>query len=300
MRENATKTIEIEAVDDDLDDDTVMRFLEYIYTNDYAVPDPVVLQLPSDTKYVAEAFLLNKDGLTRSNEVQEPTIADDLERAVPTRKSKKDKKKRRSVWYEEEPIPVAVEESELEPEVAAEEIIEEVEPACEVPPREHHLSTPRADPFKSGNSTTSRSRLWTHFCSQAQQAKPSEPWLPPADNDPREDFTAIFMCHARLYKFSDRYECPELVELSLQKLRLTLSRYQFHQERASDVVDLIRYTYQHAMEFEEGRDKLKALVLDYAVCYVQQLSKEKSFLDLLEEPGSLASDLLVKMVGLFD
>jgi len=56
MREAETKTINIEDVDGDIDGETVMRFIEYAYTGDYTVPEPEVLQLPTDTKFVVEAF----------------------------------------------------------------------------------------------------------------------------------------------------------------------------------------------------------------------------------------------------
>lgn len=50
MREASEKIIKIEAVDDDLDDHTVMQFLEFMYTGKYSVPDPVVVQVSSESK----------------------------------------------------------------------------------------------------------------------------------------------------------------------------------------------------------------------------------------------------------
>lgn len=76
MRENETKTIEIEAVDDDIDDDTVTRFLEYVYTGEYPVPDPVVLQLSSDSKEVTKPFCSSEP--VQLQESQAPAVEEEV------------------------------------------------------------------------------------------------------------------------------------------------------------------------------------------------------------------------------
>lgn len=53
------------------------------------------------------------------------------------------------------------------------------------------------------------------------------------------------------------------------------------------------------MEYAEGHDKLRLLLLDCAVCGVNQLSQNESFVRLVQENGSLSSDLLVKMASFF-
>ena len=115
------------------------------------------------------------------------------------------------------------------------------------------------------------------------------------DNDERDDYAVVFLCHARLYKFSDRYGCKGLMNLALQKLRLTLSRYIFHKERAASVVELIQYTNAHTLDFDQGHDRLRALVLEYASCYFRELMQEPSFIQLLQEGGPLPSDLMAKL-----
>lgn len=50
------ETIEIKDVEGDIDDDTVMRFIEYAYSGDYTVPDLDIVQLPTDSKELQEAF----------------------------------------------------------------------------------------------------------------------------------------------------------------------------------------------------------------------------------------------------
>lgn len=170
------------------------------------------------------------------------------------------------------------------------------EETCTKPERDP--KEPQPSPFVTTIAVATRRKLWEVFCDPVDVHQ-SQVWLPPSNNDEREDFTLVFLCHARLYKFADRYHCPEVVSLSLRRLRLTLSRYFYFEERASAVVELIRYTYQHTMEFEQGYDKLRLLVLDYATCWIQELSGEESLIELMKEPGPLASDLLLRLVGLF-
>lgn len=104
------------------------------------------------------------------------------------------------------------------------------------------------------------------------------------------------MCHTCLYVFSNRYECETFRELCLQKLRLTLSRYQLHEERCPDVTRLVQCSYGHTMHYQRGSDKLRNLVSDYVVCHVRDMCGEAEFLDLLQRCDGLASDLLVKLM----
>lgn len=295
MKENETKTIEIEDVDGDIDDETVMRFLEYVYTGDYTVPNPVVLELPFDTKEVKEVVSSKETAQSKASKERFFEHEQNLDYLDIEETQGKEMTREKKRWRKLAPQQLH----------AWYTLLPEEELGIVHDTFGHPLAELRGpNPFVSGTGTITRTRLWGEFCSAAKlaYARLPEPrsWLPPVDNNQCEDFSSVFLCHARLYKFSDRYDMPQLVTLSLQRLRATLSKYEFHQERASAVVDLIRYAYQHTMEYEEGYDKLRLLVLDYTVCYVQQLAREPSFIDLMKEPGPLATDLLGKMVALFE
>ena len=121
-----------------------------------------------------------------------------------------------------------------------------------------------------------------------------EPWEPRQNKESCEDYTQVFLCHARLYVFSDRYGIEPLLELTQQKLRLTLSTFNLFDERVSDIIELVRYTYEHTMEHEEGIDKLRSLVMDYVTCQMEAIVKDKDFITMLQEPGALAKDLVLK------
>lgn len=234
MKEKQLQTIEIEDVDGDIDDDTVMRFIEFAYSGDYTVPDPDVLQLPTDL----------------------------------------DKKKKKSVDAESTVSSSSLAEPLPEPELE----------------EDHRMKRTPGPALQIANLT--RQKQWNQFCSEVYVVQHA--WEPEA-NDEREDYTTVFLCHARLYKFADRYDCENLMVLVLQKLRLTLSCYIFYKERASAVVELVRYTYTHTLDSDQGYDGLKTLVLEYATCYFRELMQDLSFVQLLQEGGSLPSDLMAKV-----
>jgi hypothetical protein len=52
---------------EDVDEGTFVRFVEYMYTNDYPVPDPVIVQMASDS-----TFENGQDGIEETAAVDEP------------------------------------------------------------------------------------------------------------------------------------------------------------------------------------------------------------------------------------
>lgn len=108
----------------------------------------------------------------------------------------------------------------------------------------------------------------------------------------------MFLCHARLYKFADRYGCAQLMSLTLHKLRLTLCKYRLYTSRTGDIINLIRYTYTHTADQTDGHAKLRAVVLDFVVGYCYELAQHLPFIHLLEEGGPFAGNFLAKTIGL--
>ncbi|KAI9891153.1 MAG: hypothetical protein M1814_002996 [Vezdaea aestivalis] len=65
---------------------------------------------------------------------------------------------------------------------------------------------------------------------------------------PCENYTEVFLCHARLYVFADRYDVEPLRQLTLHKLQRTLADFTLYDERTRDVVELVKYTYSNTAE----------------------------------------------------
>jgi hypothetical protein len=237
---------------EDVDESTFVRFVEYMYTNDYLVPDPVIAQMTSKGT--------SEDGQDRIEPEPEPEST----KQGSWSSIKKDNKKRKKslmgdIWSME---------------------------ALPEEPREEYRQC-------------KKDQLWSEF-TEAACVRHHEPWEPRQNKESCEDYTQVFLCHARLYIFSDRYGIEPLQELVPQKLRLILSTFILFDERVPDIVELVRFTYEHTMEHEEGIDKLRNLVMDYVTCQVEAIVNDRDFITLLQEPGALAKDLVLKSLRRLD
>jgi hypothetical protein len=270
MREAKTKTIEIKHIDGDIDDNTVLGFIEYVYTGDYSVPEPVialsseVMMGESSGGKTSEEPDLNLASMP--NDANEPSI--EVEEPVTDgwglRKSDKRRKKKSTQYpfYEDD---------------------------------KYEAVSAEANEYR----TSRKEKLWSDFCSQASPRE-GKVWQTHESKNAEEDYTIVFLCHARLYNFCCRYDCNALMPLCLQKLRVALSRFQLHQERVQDIVNLIGYVYHHSTEDDRNFDKLKGLVIDYVVCHLESITKHTDFLHLLQEEGPLAKDLMTKTLERLD
>ncbi|OAL20619.1 hypothetical protein AYO22_08628 [Fonsecaea multimorphosa] len=135
---------------------------------------------------------------------------------------------------------------------------------------------------------------WDAFKIKAHTV-PKVSWEPEVNEDPRQDYTPVFLCHARLYVFSDKYFIEPLEELVLQKLRLTLSSFKLHPQRVGDVVELLNYTYENTPAYDGKIDKLRNLVSDYLVCHIEKIVHNAEFINLLGN-SDLVKDFLPKLV----
>ena len=76
------------AILEDVDEGTFVRFVEYMYTNDYSVPDPVIVQMASNSTFESD-----QDGIEETASVDEPLPAQ-VEESMWSSSTKKDKKKK--------------------------------------------------------------------------------------------------------------------------------------------------------------------------------------------------------------
>ena len=150
-----------------------------------------------------------------------------------------------------------------------------------------------------GDNVRKKDQVWNAFIKQAC-VHHVKPWEPRSTNKSREDYTKVFLCHAKLYVFSDRYGIHSLRDLTLQKLRLTLSRFTLHTDRVPDVVELIKYTYSNTVDHEEGMDVLRSLVLEYAICNLEHILKDETFRTMLVQEGVFAREVVERLLRRLD
>ncbi|MCJ1347306.1 hypothetical protein MMC31_005529 [Peltigera leucophlebia] len=117
-----------------------------------------------------------------------------------------------------------------------------------------------------------------------------------------EDYTDVFICHAQLYVFADKWDIAPLKRLCLYKLQQTLIFFTLYKERVGDIVALMRYSYDNTPHLSATDEPLRSLVIHYATCVVEALVQTSEFKALLlaEEGRQLASDLIVRMIDRLD
>lgn len=106
-----------------------------------------------------------------------------------------------------------------------------------------------------------------------------------------EDYSPVFLGHAQLYVFAEKWGIDALQTLVLHKLHATLYAYKPYKARYSDVVELIKYTYQNTPT-QKRMEGLRALVTKYVAQEQIQIVKSEPCLSLVEDEGSFTRDLL--------
>lgn len=144
-----------------------------------------------------------------------------------------------------------------------------------------------------------KSKLWEGFNDRVY-VRPQPDFQPRRNRESCEDYTEVFLSHARLYVFAETYDIGPLKLLSIHKLQRTLTSFTLYRRRIGDIVDLMRYTYLNTADLSESADSLRVLVIHYAACFVEELAQSAQFQSLLEEVGQLARDLVGQMLKRLD
>jgi hypothetical protein len=116
--------------------------------------------------------------------------------------------------------------------------------------------------------------------------------MPISNSEVHEDFTPVFLAHARLYTFADMRLVYPLKNLTLHKLQRTLLSFNLYEERVGDILWLARYAYENGPDrSEEGTlQELSHLVIEYMALEVDTIGKHPEFRALLEEGGEFVTD----------
>lgn len=184
-----------------------------------------------------------------------------------------------------------------------------LEPAAEpefptvYPPTEGHESWRWGD-FQSGKKgkkskeAKTKHELKASFVGREYTVRQTTISIPPtrANRGANEDYTEVFLSHARLYVFADKYAILPLKTLALEELHNTLAIYTLYRERTGDILALLRYAYANTGESARG-DNLRMLLRDFVGYEMRVLLKDERFIDLMiEDGGPLLSDF-TKMVA---
>jgi hypothetical protein len=144
-----------------------------------------------------------------------------------------------------------------------------------------------------------KGKLWREFEGRSYST-PLPLFQPRKNQESCEDYTEVFLSHARLYAFAEKYDIAPLCQLSLHKLHRTLTEFKLYDDRRGDIIELMRYTYLNTPDLSESMDPLRSLVIHYAAYVVEKLAKSDDFQTMLEELGQLGRDLVLWMLKRID
>ncbi|KAK0246930.1 hypothetical protein LTS09_017927 [Friedmanniomyces endolithicus] len=113
-----------------------------------------------------------------------------------------------------------------------------------------------------------------------------------ANTESCEEYTDVFLSHAHLYSFADRYDVEGLRELALYKLHQTLVKFTLFNERIGDVSELLCYAYDNTPERPGYQEWLRDLVLRYVACHIERAHKDPTLVMAVKRGNSISVDLI--------
>jgi hypothetical protein len=159
----------------------------------------------------------------------------------------------------------------------------------------YNVSNKKKKGRETDDMSTLRSKfqIRTNAGGKAPNADMLKEFEPKSNSSADQDFTPVFLAHARLYTFADMRLIYPLRSLALDKLHKTLTGFQLYNQRVGDIVKLARYAYDHGSDRStEGTvNSLRQLVVEYMACEVETVGKHEDFKAFLEEGGEFATDL---------
>ena len=243
---------------EDVDKHTFVRFCEYLYTGNYQPADYTIL--------------LDESSIQREDDEEEP------------------KKSSGSNQGEDGPLAEAVVPTAPSTRTSHRSTIEDEDEWS------HFCAKPKKRAAKAAEfepPASKRTLLWQKFSQQRYDAQ--IPYFEPRKNaESCEDYTEVFLSHARLYVFAEKYDVHELRYVALQKLQRTLAGFSLYKQRTGDISTLARYVYENTAERKAKADELRSLVVHYVACNIETLAKDELFRSLLKE-GSITGDLVDRL-----
>lgn len=261
----------------DVKPEDFVRFLEYAYRRDYTVPpcteDEGTFARPTEPE-MNEAIPA----------VEEPAAEEPAMEETPAESA--------PGWDEFEVDEPAVEQT-AEEEPAAEP---EPEPSCRrtygAYSRDFGVAGSKTKKVTQRLALRPRFQRHTYLSTGDPKANILNGFEPQSNSCSQQNFTQVFLAHARLYTFADMRLVHPLRALALHKIHKTLMDFQLYYGRVGDVIELARYAYENGSDrTTEGIiDDLRKLVVEYIACEVDIIGKSKEFARLLEEGGEFVSD----------
>lgn len=138
-----------------------------------------------------------------------------------------------------------------------------------------------------------RGKLVYEFLDESGTAypTPTSVFSPRKNTEGFEDYTGVFLCHAKLYVMADTYDIPSLKQLSLHRLHATLKEFTLYPSRFNDIATLAKYVFENTVP----DDKIRDMITLYYACIVEDAWKQDGLKSLIDEIPDFAYGLISKM-----
>lgn len=120
---------------------------------------------------------------------------------------------------------------------------------------------------------------------------PTSVFSPRKNTEGFEDYTSVFLCHAKLYVMADTYDIPSLKQLSLHRLHATLKEFTLYPSRFNDIATLAKYVFENTVP----EDKIRDMITLYYACIIEDARKSEGLKSLIDEIPDFAYGLINKM-----
>lgn len=261
---------------EDVTNDTFERFCQFAYTGDYTTPEFKTAVLPPSDE---ASKRIETKVVSMVLPVVEPHESQLLEDtwgglAVP-KKSKKTSKKKGGF---------------MDQSMAESELLQEEENngwgSFAVTKKSKQTAKLQAlrQTFEAFSFNTDRNDRVADLCAVRQNTCASE------------DYTPVFLSHAHLYVFADKWGITDLKQLALFKLHQTLRSFTLYAARRPDIVELLRFAYDNTPDCVDDVDELRSLLMCYVGYELEGLNCCEEFVALVVEGGDITRDVFRVMM----
>ena len=115
------------------------------------------------------------------------------------------------------------------------------------------------------------------------------------NNRSTEDYSEVFLSHARLYVFAETYQIPGLKAIAAQNLDDVLHQFTCYPQRIGDIIGLVEYIYENTPEREQHEEILREVISHFVANNLKDLVQSTKFQELLARGGSFVTDLCEKV-----
>ena len=110
----------------------------------------------------------------------------------------------------------------------------------------------------------------------------------PKPNQDREDFTNVFLSHACVYSFAEKYDIQALKCFALGRLHETLCKFTLWPECVPSVTALVTYVYSNTPATQ--KEPMRELLKKYVATELENLVSDPSFHELVAGNDDISRD----------